>query len=69
MEDGDLRLALLRLAGPLEKRGLWSRGTSWTSRMAMADGYAIAPEAPGLGIDWNFAAIERLAVARATIGK
>ncbi len=40
-----------------------------TSRMAMADGYAIAPEAPGLGIDWNFAAIERLAVARATIGK
>lgn len=40
-----------------------------SSRMAMADGYAIAPEAPGLGIDWNFAAIERLAVARATIGK
>ena len=40
-----------------------------TSRMAMADGHAVAPDAPGLGIDWDFAAIERLAVARATIGK
>ncbi len=40
-----------------------------TSRLAMADGFAIAPDAPGLGIDWDFAAIERLAVARATIGK
>jgi L-alanine-DL-glutamate epimerase-like enolase superfamily enzyme len=40
-----------------------------TSRMAMADGFAVAPDAPGLGIDWDFAAIERLAVARATIGK
>lgn len=40
-----------------------------TSRMAMADGFAIAPEAPGLGIDWDFAAIEQLAVSRATIGK
>ncbi len=40
-----------------------------SSRMAMADGFAIAPDAPGLGIDWDFAAIERLAVARATIGK
>jgi L-alanine-DL-glutamate epimerase-like enolase superfamily enzyme len=38
------------------------------SRMAMADGFAIAPDAPGLGIDWDFAAIERLAVARAAIG-
>ena len=37
------------------------------SRMAMADGHAIAPEAPGLGIDWDFGAIERLAVARATV--
>ncbi|MCC6867422.1 MAG: mandelate racemase/muconate lactonizing enzyme family protein [Burkholderiales bacterium] len=34
-----------------------------TSRMAIADGYAIAPDAPGLGIDWDFRAIERLAVA------
>jgi L-alanine-DL-glutamate epimerase-like enolase superfamily enzyme len=38
------------------------------SRMAMADGFAVAPDAPGLGIEWDFAAIERLAVARATIG-
>jgi L-alanine-DL-glutamate epimerase-like enolase superfamily enzyme len=38
-----------------------------TSRMAMAEGYAIAPDAPGLGIDWDFRAIERLAVARATV--
>jgi L-alanine-DL-glutamate epimerase-like enolase superfamily enzyme len=38
-----------------------------TSRMAMADGFAIAPSAPGLGIDWDFAAIERLALARATV--
>jgi L-alanine-DL-glutamate epimerase-like enolase superfamily enzyme len=40
-----------------------------TSRMAMAEGFAVAPDAPGLGIDWDFAAIERLAVARATVGK
>ena len=40
-----------------------------TSRMAMADGYAIPPAAPGLGIDWDFAAIDRLAVARATIDR
>jgi L-alanine-DL-glutamate epimerase-like enolase superfamily enzyme len=39
-----------------------------TSRLAMADGCALAPESPGLGIDWDFAAIERLAVARAKIG-
>lgn len=38
-----------------------------TSRMAIDDGYAIAPSSPGLGIDWNFAAIEDAAVARATI--
>ncbi len=38
-----------------------------TSRMAMAEGHAIAPETPGLGIDWDFAAIERLAVARAVV--
>ena len=38
-----------------------------TSRMAMRDGYAIPPGAPGLGIDWDFAAIDRLAVARATV--
>ena len=39
-----------------------------TSRLAMHDGYAIPPATPGLGIDWDFAAIDRTAVARATIG-
>ena len=38
-----------------------------TSRMAMADGFAIAPDSPGLGIDWDFVAIERLAVASAAV--
>ena len=38
-----------------------------TSRMAMRDGYAIPPDVPGLGIAWDFAAIDRLAVARATL--
>jgi L-alanine-DL-glutamate epimerase-like enolase superfamily enzyme len=39
-----------------------------TSRMRIDDGYALAPDGPGLGIDWDVAAIERLAVARATVG-
>jgi L-alanine-DL-glutamate epimerase-like enolase superfamily enzyme len=38
-----------------------------TSRMTMHDGYAIPPAEPGLGIGWDFAAIDRLAVARATV--
>ena len=38
------------------------------SRMAMADGYAVPPATPGLGIDWNWAAIERDAVARFDTG-
>jgi len=38
-----------------------------TSRISIDDGYAIPPQAPGLGIDWDFAAIERAAVARASI--
>jgi L-alanine-DL-glutamate epimerase-like enolase superfamily enzyme len=38
-----------------------------TSRMAIDDGYAVPPSSPGLGIDWNFAAIEDAAVARATV--
>jgi L-alanine-DL-glutamate epimerase-like enolase superfamily enzyme len=38
-----------------------------TSRMSMQDGFALPPNAPGLGIDWDLAAIDRLAVARATI--
>jgi L-alanine-DL-glutamate epimerase-like enolase superfamily enzyme len=40
-----------------------------TSRMAMRDGYALPPQTAGLGIDWDFAAIDRLATARATIRK
>jgi L-alanine-DL-glutamate epimerase-like enolase superfamily enzyme len=40
-----------------------------TSRMAIRDGYAIPPSTPGLGIDWDFAAIDRLAVARAAVGR
>jgi L-alanine-DL-glutamate epimerase-like enolase superfamily enzyme len=38
-----------------------------TTQLEIADGHAIAPTTPGLGIDWNFAAIERRAVARARI--
>ncbi len=38
-----------------------------TSRMAMHDGYALPPQAPGLGIDWDLAAIDRMASARATV--
>jgi L-alanine-DL-glutamate epimerase-like enolase superfamily enzyme len=37
------------------------------SRMTMQDGYAVPPRAPGLGIEWDFAAIERAAVARAVV--
>jgi len=37
------------------------------SRMTMQDGYAVPPQAPGLGIEWDFAAIERAAVARAVV--
>ncbi|MFO1397849.1 MAG: mandelate racemase/muconate lactonizing enzyme family protein [Burkholderiales bacterium] len=38
-----------------------------TSRMAMAGGYALPPDTPGLGIDWDWPAIDRLAVARTTV--
>jgi L-alanine-DL-glutamate epimerase-like enolase superfamily enzyme len=38
-----------------------------TSRMTMRDGYAIPPDAPGLGIEWDHAAIERAALARADL--
>ena len=37
------------------------------SRLAIADGFAVAPSAPGLGIDWDFAAIDRRATARSTV--
>ena len=39
-----------------------------TSRMTMADGFAVPPDAPGLGIDWDFAAIDRLATTRSSVG-
>jgi L-alanine-DL-glutamate epimerase-like enolase superfamily enzyme len=35
--------------------------------MTIDDGFAVPPSSPGLGIDWNFAAIEDAAVARATV--
>ena len=38
-----------------------------TSRLAIADGHAVAPSTPGLGIDWDFAAIDARAVARARV--
>ena len=38
-----------------------------TSRLAIADGFALAPSARGLGIDWDFPAIDRRAVARAKV--
>jgi L-alanine-DL-glutamate epimerase-like enolase superfamily enzyme len=37
------------------------------SRMTIENGYAVPPESAGLGIDWDFAAIEERAVARASI--
>jgi len=40
-----------------------------TSRMTMADGHAIPPAAPGLGIDWDVAAIDRLAAARVMVDR
>lgn len=35
-----------------------------TSRMTIDDGHAVAPDAPGLGIDWDFDAIAARSVAR-----
>ena len=40
-----------------------------TSRMKIDAGHAMPPSTPGLGIDWDFAAIERHAVARAAVGR
>jgi L-alanine-DL-glutamate epimerase-like enolase superfamily enzyme len=37
------------------------------SRLVIDDGYAVAPDAPGLGIDWDFDAIDARAVTRATV--
>jgi L-alanine-DL-glutamate epimerase-like enolase superfamily enzyme len=38
-----------------------------TSRLGIADGHAVAPSKPGLGIDWDFAAIDARAVERARV--
>ena len=38
-----------------------------TSRMTIEDGHAVAPGAPGLGIDWDFAAIDARATARCRV--
>ena len=40
-----------------------------TSRLAIADGYAVAPMQPGLGIEWDWPAIERRATARHASGR
>ena len=39
-----------------------------TSRMAMAEGYALPPDTPGLGIDWDWKALERSIVHRRSHG-
>ena len=38
-----------------------------SSRITLKDGHAVPPQAPGLGIEWDFARIEHEAVARATV--
>jgi L-alanine-DL-glutamate epimerase-like enolase superfamily enzyme len=38
-----------------------------TSRLVVDDGHAVAPDAPGLGIDWDFDAIAARAVARCRV--
>jgi L-alanine-DL-glutamate epimerase-like enolase superfamily enzyme len=40
-----------------------------SSRLALEDGHAVPPESPGLGIDWNWEAIERASIARTTIAR
>ena len=39
------------------------------STMTLHDGCAVAPDAPGLGIEWDFTAIGRAAVARSTVDR
>jgi L-alanine-DL-glutamate epimerase-like enolase superfamily enzyme len=38
-----------------------------TSRLAIAEGHAVAPSTPGLGIEWDFGAIDARAAARARV--
>jgi len=41
--------------------------TITSSRITLKDGHAVPPDAPGLGIEWDFARIEKAAVAHATL--
>jgi L-alanine-DL-glutamate epimerase-like enolase superfamily enzyme len=38
------------------------------SRIEIRDGFAVPPSAPGIGIDWDWDAIDRQAIARRSIG-
>jgi L-alanine-DL-glutamate epimerase-like enolase superfamily enzyme len=38
-----------------------------SSRITLTDGYAVPPDTPGLGIEWDFDRIEASAIARATL--
>ena len=38
-----------------------------TSRLAIVDGHAVAPDTPGLGIEWRWDEVERRARATHTI--
>src|SRR5205085_1816746 len=42
-------------------------GSITASPMKIEDGYAVPPQSAGLGIDWDFAGIEKRAVARASV--
>ena len=43
--------------------------TITTSRIVIDQGYAIAPHTPGLGIEWDWPAIELSAIARRSVGR
>ena len=38
------------------------------SRVRIVDGFALPPDTPGMGIDWDFPAIDRMARRRHRIG-
>ena len=40
-----------------------------TSRIALENGFAIPPDSPGIGIDWDWQAIDRQARVRRVIGE
>ena len=51
----------LRTAGGVE--GIGYSYTIWTGGEAVRDGHGVAPDAPGLGIAWDFDAIDDRRVA------